>query len=153
MSKIIKIGILVFIMTVSLQGFTQSINYKINKTTNKINSLNLITKFNQTSTYDTDFKEFTSYVDVNFKVAIAVNANGTGKMIMTFGENSEKIVAVIESAYERNYNKSSDTYWEFQCIVDNSFRKKYMIDFKNNAIYSFWFEADNNTRTYFLKEI
>ena len=149
MKNLLKIGILILLLSNTIEVKAQSsIPYKLHPTTNKISSLNTIIRFNKTATYDVDFKETSKYTDVNFKVSITLNENGTGKMVMAF-DDSEKNVAVIESAYELIYSDSSEKYWKFQCVVDNSFHKDYIIDFKNNSR-RLWFEADNNTRTYFL---
>jgi hypothetical protein len=151
MKNILKLGILLFVMFGSFQGFAQvgQINYRYAEN-GKLSSLNHIFRFGKSTTYDVDFKEYSDYIDMNFKVSITLNENGTGRMVMAF-EDSEKIVAVIESAYKKKYSDTNEEYWVFQCIVENSFSKDYIIDFKDGSVDSFWFKADNNTRTYFVK--
>ena len=75
----------------SFQGVAQNIEYKINRSTNKISSLNSVFRFYRTTTYDSDFKEFSKKIDIGFKVSIQLNENGTGKMVMAF-EDSEKFI-------------------------------------------------------------
>ena len=148
MKNLLKIGILILLLSNTIEVKAQSIPYKIHPTSKKISNFNHIFQYTKLLSYDVDFAQWKEIGKTNFKVLIEIKSDGTGRMVTDWDDEGKTNFSIL-SCTENKFANSLDYYWGIECKSSNGKLKTFYLNSSNNTFSKFWYEGSDNTRVYF----